>query len=156
MSEGKWLGSSREWIASESPQPGEYDRRMKRFLLGLVVVALVPCAARAEKVFKAKKASANETWDCSTDPVVRITQDKGTFGLLGECKRVTVSGKKNVVTIQTATKLVVSGTGNLVQVDDVGTIAVSGRANQITWAKATTGDKPKITKGKGNVVDQKK
>jgi hypothetical protein len=127
---------------------------MNRYLLGLVI-ALVPHAAHAEKVFKSKKA-ASETWDCATDPVVRIRQDKGTFGLLGECKRVIVSGKKNVVTIQSSTKVVVSGTGNLVQIDDVGAIAVSGRANQITWAKATTGDKPKITKGKGNKVDQNK
>lgn len=125
---------------------------MKPWQLALVL-ALVPSAVHAEKVFK---KATNETWDCATDPVVRISQDKGTFGLLGECKRVTVSGKKNVVTIMSTTKLAVSGTGNLVQVDDVGTIAVSGKGNQITWAKAKTGDKPKITKGKGNTVDQKK
>ena len=130
-----------------------YDRKMKPYLLALIL-ALVPSVARAEKVFK--KATGNETWDCATDPVVRITQDKGTFGLLGECKRVTVSGKKNVVTVMSTTKLAVSGSSNLVQVEDVGTIAVSGRSNQITWAKAKTGDKPKITKAKGNTVDQKK
>ena len=128
---------------------------MKPYLLGLVL-ALVPATVHAEKVFKAKKASANETWDCATDPNVRISEDKGTFGLLGECKRVTVTGKKNVVTIQSSTKLAVSGTGNLVQVEDVGTITVSGRANSVTWEKAKTGDKPKVTKGKGNTVDQKK
>lgn len=125
---------------------------MKTCLLALVL-ALISSAAHAEKVFK---KATNETWDCATDPVVRISQDKGTFGLLGECKRVTVSGKKNVVTIVSATKVAVSGTGNLVQVDDVSAIAVSGKGNQITWAKAKTGDKPKITKGKGNTVDQKK
>ena len=113
---------------------------MKACLLA-IALALVPTAAHAEKVFK--KATANETWDCATDPNVRISQDKGTFGLLGECKRVIVSGKKNVVTIQSTTKLAVSGTGNMVLVDDVATIAVSGRANQITWTKAKTGDKPK-------------
>ena len=126
---------------------------MKPYLLALLFATL-PSVVHAEKVFK--KATGNETWDCATDPVVRISQDKGTFGLLGECKRVTVSGKKNVVTIMSVTKLAVSGTGNLVQVDDVSTIAVSGRGNQITWAKAKTGDAPKITKGKGNTVDQKK
>jgi len=131
----------------------QYAHRMKVFTLALIL-ALAPTAARAEKVFK--KATANETWDCATDPVVRISQDKGTFGLLGECKRVTVIGKKNVVTIVSATKLTVSGTGNFVQVDDVGTIAVSGKGNQLSWAKAKTGDKPKITKGKGNTVEQKK
>jgi hypothetical protein len=120
----------------------------------VLLIALVPSAVHAEKVFK--KATGNETWDCSTDPVVRISQDKGTFGLLGECKRVTVNGKKNVVTVMSTKKLAVSGTSNFIQVEDVNTIAVSGRSNQITWAKAKTGDKPKITKAKGNTVDQKK
>jgi DNA-binding beta-propeller fold protein YncE len=126
---------------------------MKSFLLA-VVVAMLPSVVHAEKVFK--KATGNETWDCATDPVVRIRQDKGTFGLLGECKRVTVDGKKNVVTVVSTTKLAVSGTGNFIQVDDVSSIAVSGRSNQITWAKAKSGDKPKITKAKHNTVDQKK
>jgi hypothetical protein len=126
---------------------------MKPYLLALIV-ALVPSVVRAEKVFK--KATGNETWDCATDPVVRIRQDKGTFGLLGDCKRVTVTGKKNVVTVTSTTKLAVSGTGNFIQVDDVSAIAVSGRSNQITWAKAKSGDKPTITKSKGNTVDHKK
>src|SRR5262245_26390148 len=118
-----------------------------------LVLALIPTMAHAEKVFK---KATSETWDCATDPVVRIVQDKGTFGFLGECKRITVSGKKNVVSIASATKVVVSGKGNLVQIEDVSTIVVSGRGNQITWAKAKTGDKPKITKGAGNKVEQKK
>jgi len=118
-----------------------------------LLIVLAPALGHAEKVFK---KATNETWDCATDPVVRIAQDKGTFGLLGECKRVTVSGKKNVVTIASATKLVVGGSGNLVEIEDAGTIAVSGKNNQITWAKAKTGDAPKITKGKGNKVDKKK
>jgi hypothetical protein len=127
---------------------------MKPYSLALLFAMLLPSVVHAEKVFK--KATGNETWDCATDPIVRISQDKGTFGLLGECKRVTVNGKKNVVTVVSTTKLAVSGTGNFIQVDDVSSIAVSGRSNQITWAKAKTGDKPKITKAKSNTVDQKK
>jgi len=124
---------------------------MKCFTLALVL-AVAPSVAHGEKVFK---KAENETWDCANDPVVRISQDKGTFGFLGECKRITVSGKKNVLSIASATKVVVSGTGNLVQIEEAGTIAVSGRGNQITWAKAKTGDKPKITKGRGNSVEKK-
>jgi hypothetical protein len=124
-----------------------------KWLAFALVLALAPAVAHGEKVFK---KATNETWDCATDPVVRISQDKGTFGFLGECKRITVSGKKNVVSIASATKLVVSGTGNFVQIEEAGTIAVSGKGNQISWAKAKTGDKPKITKGRGNTVDQKK
>ena len=123
---------------------------MRRIAL---LIALLPAVAHADKVFK---KAENETWDCATDPNVKITQDKGTFGFLGECKRITVVGKKNVLSIASATKVVVGGSGNLVQIDEVDTIAVSGKNNQITWGKAKKGDKPKITKGKGNSVEQKK
>ena len=136
----------------ENAERAAYDCWMKRVTF-VLMLALAPTAAHAEKVFK---KATNETWDCATDPVVRIAQDKGTFGFLGECKRITVSGKKNVVSIASATKLTVAGTGNFVLIEDVGTIAVSGRGNQITWTKAKTGDTPKITKGKGNTVEQKK
>jgi hypothetical protein len=119
----------------------------------VLVILLLPAIAHAEKVFK---KAENETWDCAKDPVVRIAQDKGTFGFLGECKRITVTGKKNVLSIASVTKVVVGGSGNLVQIEEAGTIAVSGKNNQITWTKAKTGDKPKITKGRGNTVEQKK
>ena len=122
-------------------------------VLIMLAVAWSPADSRAEKVFK-KKASS-ETWDCATDPVVRINQDKGTFGLLGECKRVTVNGKKNVVTVASVSKVVVSGVGNLVVLDEVDSITVSGRSNQISYSKARKGDKPKITKGRGNTVEKK-
>jgi hypothetical protein len=123
-----------------------------RTAIVVLVIALASGQSYAEKVFK--KASS-ETWDCATDPVVRIAQDKGTFGLLGECKRVTVSGKKNVVTVASVSKVVVSGVGNLVVLDEVDTITVSGRSNQISYSKAKKGDKPKITKGRGNTVEKK-
>jgi hypothetical protein len=122
-----------------------------RFIVFFVII-LAPALGHAEKVFK---KAANETWDCATDPVVRIRQDKGTFGFLGECKRITVSGKKNVLSIASTTKVVVQGTSNLVQIEEVDTIAVSGRGNQVTWTKAKKGDAPKITKGRGNTVDKK-
>jgi hypothetical protein len=126
-------------------------RGMTRIALALAIVLVAP-SAFAEKVFK---KATNETWDCAKDANVRIAQDKGTFGFLGECKRITVSGKKNVLSIASAQKLVVSGRSNLVQIEEAGSIAVSGSGNQITWTKAMKGDKPKITKGHGNTVKQK-
>ena len=117
------------------------------------LVALVPVAGHADKLFK---KATNETWDCAKDAVVRINQSKGTFGFLGECKRITVSGSKNVLSVASVGKLVVGGRDNLVQVEEVDSIAVSGRSNQVTWTKAKKGDKPKVTKGQGNRVDKKK
>jgi hypothetical protein len=60
-----------------------------------------------------------------------------------------------VLSIASVKKLVVGGKSNLVQIEEVDTINVSGRGNQVTWAKAKSGDKPKITKSGGNVVDKK-
>jgi len=112
----------------------------------VLAIALVPVTAFAEKVFK--KAD-NETWDCAKDAVVRIVQDKG--------KRITVSGKKNVLSIASVGKLTVGGKLNLVNVEEVDSIAMSGTHNQVTWTKAKKGDKPKIAKGsKTNKIDQKK
>ena len=122
-------------------------------LLSLVLI-LVPSLASADKSFN--KTTGNETWDCATDPVVKITADKGTFGLLGECKRVTVTGKGNVLSVASATKLVVGGSSNFVNIEEVDSIAVSGKNNQVTWTKAKKGDKPKITSSKASSVKQKK
>ena len=125
---------------------------MRRIAL-LVALVITPAVAHADKIFK---KAESETWDCAKDPTVKITQDKGTFGFLGECKRITVMGKKNVLSIASATKVVVAGSGNLVQIEEVDSIAVSGKNNQVTWSKAKKGDTPKITKGRGNSVEQKK
>src|SRR5437867_1240348 len=115
---------------------------MRRIVFALIL--LVPTLARADKVFT---KGPGETWDCATDAVVTIKQDKGTFGLIGECKKITVNGKKNVLSVASVGKLVVGGTDNLVEVEEVDTIATSGARNQVHWTKAKTGDKPKVTKG---------
>ena len=125
---------------------------MRLIVLAVALIIAAPALAAAEKVFK---KAENETWDCAKDAVVRIAQDKGTFGFLGECKRITVTGKKNVLSLASATKVVVGGTSNLVIIEEVDTIAVSGRGNQVTWAKAKKGDKPKITKAPRNTVEKK-
>jgi len=122
--------------------------------LVLVIGLLVPALASADKSFS---KGTGETWDCSQDPVVRISTNKGTFGLLGECKSVSVSGTKNAVSIASVTKLAVSGSDNVVEVDEAGAINASGIRNAVKWKKAKTGDKPKISKsGSGVHVDQAK
>jgi predicted regulator of Ras-like GTPase activity (Roadblock/LC7/MglB family) len=109
-----------------------------------LLVALVPGVARADKTFA---KGTGETWDCSKDAVVAIKTSKGTYGFFGECKRITISGAKNAVSISQLGKLAVSGSDNMIDVDQVDTITVSGARNKITWKKAGTGDKPKITAG---------
>jgi hypothetical protein len=126
--------------------------RVSRLLA--LVVALAPLAARGDKTFAKGKG---ETWDCAKDPVVRISTSNGTFGLLGECKSVTVGGAKNVVSIASSSKIVVTGSDNLVQVEEVDSIRAGGTRNSVGWKKAKAGDKPKIVKsGSGTHVDQAK
>jgi hypothetical protein len=123
-------------------------------LVLVVIPFLGPALGHADKVFK---KAENETWDCANDPVVRISQDKGTFGFIGDCKRITVSGGNNVLSIVSVGKLVVGGKTNMVEAEKVDSISVSGSSNQVRWKEALNGDKPKITKGgRGNRVEQKK
>jgi hypothetical protein len=109
-----------------------------------LIVVLVAGVARADKTFT---KGTGETWDCSKDAVVTIRTSKGTYGLFGECKRITITGGKNAVSVSQTGKLAVSGSDNMVDVDQVDAITVSGARNKITWKKAGTGDKPKITAG---------
>ena len=124
-------------------------------LMRLVLVAvLVPAVANADKSFS---KGTGETWDCATDAVVTIKTAKGTYGFHGECKRITITGGKNAVSIGTVGKLVVSGSDNLIDVDQVDVIVVNGARNKVTWKTAGTGDKPKITAGsKTNHVTKSK
>ena len=120
----------------------------------LVVLWLVPAIAFADKTFT---KGTGETWDCATDAVVTIKTSKGTYGFHGECKRITVGGGKNAVSIESVGKLAVSGSDNLVDVEQVDAIVVGGARNKVTWKKAKTGDKPKVTPGsKSNHVAQAK
>ena len=124
-----------------------------RTLLVLALVA-VPALARADKTFNKGKG---ETWDCAKDPVVRINMSKGTFGFIGECKRISVNGGKNVLSVASVGKIAINGADNMVDLEEVDAIIVNGARNHVSWQKAKTGDKPKVTKsGAGNQVGIKK
>src|SRR5262249_36578068 len=98
-----------------------------------------------------------ETWDCAKDAVVTVKTTKGTFGFIGECKRITIAGSKNAISIANVAKLSVGGSANLVNVDQVNSIVVSGSRNTRYLEKAGPGDKPKVKAGsKTNHVAQAK
>lgn len=119
-----------------------------------LLLVLVPAVAFADKTFS---KGTGETWDCAKDAVVTIKTSKGTYGLHGECKRISISGGKNAISIETVAKLSVSGSGNSVEVEQVDAITVNGSSNTVTWKKAGTGDKPKVTIGnKSSKVTQAK
>ena len=115
-----------------------------------LVLLLVSSLAYADKA--ADKPAEPETKDCTDKATITISQSKKTFGFHGQCKKITITGSKNVVSIESVDKLVVGGTDNLVEVDEVDNIATSGARNSVTYKKAKTGDKPKITKSGSNKV----
>jgi hypothetical protein len=120
----------------------------------VLLVALVPAVAFADKTFT---KGTGDTWDCAKDAVVNIKTAKGTYGFLGECKRIAIAGGKNAVSIATVGKLVVSGSDNVIDIEQVDAIVVTGARNKVTWKSASTGDKPKITAGsKTNHVEKAK
>ena len=122
-------------------------------VLGLVL-ALCHGVAGADKTFT---KGTGETWDCAKDAVVTIKTAKGTYGFLGECKRISIAAGKNAVSIASVAKLVVGGSDNVVDVEQVDAITVTGVKNTVTWKKALTADKPKISAGsKTNHVTQAK
>ena len=120
--------------------------------IALLVVTL-PGVAAADKTFA---KGTGETYDCTADPVVTIKTNKGTYGFLGECKKITINGSKNAVSVGSVGKLIVYGSDNLIDIEQVDTINVGGLKNTITWKRAGTGDKPKITPGsKTNKIAKK-
>lgn len=120
----------------------------------LIALALLPAAARAEKTFS---KGTSDTWDCAKDAVVTIKVSNGTYGFLGDCKRITVSGGKNAVSVATVGKLVVTGSDNRVDVEQVDSIAVGGARNTVHWKRAGKADKPKLSvHGKTNRAEQVK
>lgn len=115
-----------------------------------LLVVLISSLAFADK----KPADELVTKDCSEKSTVTIMQSKKTFGFHGACKKITITGSKNVVSIESVDKLVVGGTDNLVSVEEVDAIATGGARNNVSYKKAKTGDKPKLTKGgSGNKID---
>lgn len=127
---------------------------MKRFAWSLLFVApgLVPGLAAADK-----SLDGSATWDCKKDPVASIGNGAGTYTFKGACKKISVGGGMNKLTIESVDILDVGGAENTITVGTVDTIDVGGSGNKITWKKAKTGDAPTF-KGQPdkNTITQKK
>jgi hypothetical protein len=79
-----------------------------------------------------------ETLRCSPKTEVNISGSDNDITLTGECKRVSVNGSTNKVTVEA-----------------VATIDVTGSENQITWKRAVGAKKPKVNRtGHNNKVTQ--
>jgi len=87
------------------------------------------------------EVSDNKTVPCNNREI-EISEDStaSNYKLTGECKKVTVAGVSNKVTVE-----------------KVGEIVVSGSSNKVVYGEGLDGKKPKITKtGVGTAVDSQK
>jgi len=108
-------------------------------LIVSLLVVLTPALVHADKSLE-----KGTTWNCKTDPVVHIGNGDGKYTFTGECKKISVGGGENKLTIESVDVLDVGGAENVITVGTVGTIDVGGSDNKITWKKAKSGDKPKL------------
>lgn len=111
---------------------------MKKQLVALMIVALSPTAAFADKNI----IGGSATWDCAKDATVNIVHGKGTYTFKGTCKEVNVQGGGNKITAEGIDQLNIQGADNTVTVGTIDQINIVGSNNRVTWSKAKSGDKP--------------
>jgi len=117
----------------------------------VLLLLLVPTLAFADKEFA--EPSDGDSWDCSKDAVVTVNYSKAAFTLTGTCTEVTINGTSLKLTAENVDKLGVNGAKNVVTTTELGSVAINGNSNKVTWKKAKTGKKPKVsTNGRGNSV----
>jgi hypothetical protein len=123
---------------------------MKKLLIGFAFI--VPATAIAEKNYVGDAGD----WDCGKDPVVTITRGQGTFKLTGACTSINIQGGENKLTVESVDSLKIVGGDNQLELGTVGSVKIVGAGNKITWKKAKTGDKPKISAVGANSIEKAK
>ena len=111
---------------------------MKKQLVALMIVALSPTSALADKDI----ITGSATWDCAKDATVNIVHGGGSYTFKGACKEVNVQGGSNRITAQAIDELNIQGADNTVTVGTIDQINIVGSKNRVTWSKAKSGDKP--------------
>jgi Protein of unknown function (DUF3060) len=120
-----------------------------------LVSSLLVSSAAAEVVFEEAELSVSH--DCGKDPEVSISSASGTFTFTGACKKISVDGAANQLTVQSVEKISLVGSMNVVTIDAAGKISLVGSSNQVTWKKGLGGAKPKISNvGTANKVSKAK
>ena len=115
-----------------------------------VLAVVAPGVVSADKTFTSGK---NTAWDCGKEPNIRIMHGQGNYNFKGACKSITVQGGENKLVIESVDALRITGGNNTVDVGTVDSVAIVGSGNKLTWKKAKSGDKPKIsTVGSDNAV----
>jgi hypothetical protein len=103
-----------------------------RFLVGIVLLAMVVGSASAEPTFKLDANESSYSYNCGGDDSIAINGKDNAIRIAGECAL-----------------LEIFGSGNKVTVESVGTIRINGNNNDIRYARAPEGKKKPVIKNKG-------
>jgi len=98
----------------------------------VMLLALSPSLASAEKTFDNER---KVTWDCSKDAVVTINQGNGSYAFSGACKKISINGGHDKVTIDSVETLDVTGSWNEVTASSVDSIRFMGSDNKVAYKK---------------------
>jgi hypothetical protein len=105
---------------------------MKRFLLGMLLVAVAVAPAVAEPTWKLDAHESSYSYVCGGSDWVAVNGNGNTLAVTGECAILEVTGSDNRISVEA-----------------VGTIRVSGDNNDIKYGRATGGKKKPVIKRKG-------
>jgi len=123
-------------------------RPFTTILLGCLL-ASVPLA-RADDA----RPAAKTVLDCNRQSAPTITANDRKYRVIGACKKVTVTGHSNSVTIESAEAIAVTGNDNTVLIEKADTITTSGSRNHVTYRQhGVKSPEPKVTtRGKANEI----
>lgn len=112
-----------------------------RNLLVACACGLAALPASADTTF----VGASAAWDCAKEPSVHIMHGGGRYVFKGSCRTISIEGGDNQLTIEAVDLLQVVGAGNAVEVGTLDTAKIVGADNRLTWRRARSGDRPKVS-----------
>ena len=104
----------------------------RRFLLGIMLVALAVGTAIAEPTWKLDANEQTYSYNCGGNDWVAISGKGNSITIRGECSLLEVNGSSNKVSVES-----------------VGSIKINGNNNDIRYTRAPDGKAKPVVKNKG-------
>ena len=104
----------------------------RRFLFGIMLVAVAVAPAIAEPTWKLDASESSYSYVCGGSDWIAITGKGNTLTITGECAQLDVNGSGNKVTIEA-----------------VGAINISGNNNDVRYSRPAAGKQKPTIKNKG-------
>ncbi len=113
-------------------------RQISSFVIFAAAALVATSAAAQEPVARIKGSGVERTIDCSETPRVEVTGERNVVRLVGDCRKVKLSG-----------------VGHVVRAEGIAQIEMSGASHSVDWQHVPGGGKPRVDdNGLGNIVVQ--